>query len=521
MRFQLGSSILLLLFSFNLLAGQVIRRGNGAEPKDLDPQTETGEPENNIMENLFEPLAERDPKTLESIPGAAESWTVSKDLKSWTFKLRKEAKWSNGEPVTAKDFVYAWHRLLNPATAAQYATMGYLLKNGEKYNKKEITDPTQVGVKAVDDFTLQVELENPTPYFLQVIAYRPFFPVLKSVIEKHGRRWTRPENMVTNGPFIVKEWKTNKVVSLVPNPHYWDRKTIKLERVDFLPIEKQATEEKMFRKGEIDLLHELPNDRLEFWQKDTSGVFRQFPFLSIYYYWINVKKAPLDNPKVRKALALGFDREQIVKYVTRGGQKPAQAFTPPGAGDFHPKPTLPTNLSRLAEAKKLLAEAGYPEGKGLPSIQLLYNTSDNHKKIAEAIQQMWQKNLGVKIELLNQEWKVFLNSQSTHDFQISRAGWTGDYNDPNTFLDMFVSDSFLNHANYSNPKYDELYKLAAKEIDKKKRLSYFQQMEDLILEELPVIPIYVYTRSLLVSKKIKGWYPNLFDFHPMKYMSIE
>jgi oligopeptide transport system substrate-binding protein len=256
------------------------------------------------------------------------------------------------------------------------------------------------------------------------------------------------------------------------------------------------------------------------WQKDKTGAYQQHPYLGTYYYRVNVTKPPLNNKLVRQALALGLDRERIVKFVTLGGELPGTTFTPPGTGGFRPKPVLPKDASHLAKAKELLAKAGFPGGKGLPPIELLYNTSDKHKKIAETLQQMWKQNLGIDVKLFNQEWKVYLDSQRTLNYQLSRAGWIGDYNDPNTFLDMFVTDGGNNQTGFSNKRYDELIAKAAQEQNLKKRLAIFQEVESILLDELPVIPIYIYTRVYLKEPSVVGWYPNIEDIHPLKHVSI-
>ncbi len=498
----------------------VLNIGNGAEPKDLDPATTTGVPEFRIMQNLYEALVSKDPKTLAPAPGVAESWTISKDGKVYTFKLRKDAKWSNGDPVTAEDFVYSWTRLLEPKTAAEYAYQAFYIKGGKDYNAGKLKDAKQLGVKAIDAGTLEVTLENPTPFFLGLLYHHSLAPVHRKTIEKHGLRWTRPENIVTNGAFTVEKWEMNKVISLKPNPFYWDKARVKLTQVNFLPVEKQDTEEKMFRSGELDITYELPNEKVPTWQKDKSGVYQQHPYLGIYHYWLNTTKPPLDNKKVRQALALSIDRSKIVQFVTRGGQLPAEAFTPPGTGGYSPKARLPKDLSQLARAKQLLKEAGFPDGKGMPPLEILYNTSDNHKKIAEALQQMWKLNLGIDVRLVNQEWKVYLDSQRTMSYQISRAGWIGDYNDPNTFLDMFVTGGGNNRSGWGNKDYDKYIDEAARERDPKKRLAAFQKAEDILLDELPCIPIYVYTRVYLMNKKVTGWYPNIEDVHQLKYVTL-
>jgi oligopeptide transport system substrate-binding protein len=500
---------------------QIINIGNGAEPKDLDPHIVTGVPEHHILQNLFEPLVSKDPKTLQPVPGVAESWTLDKSGKVYTFKLRKNAVWSNGDPVTAEDFVYSWQRLLKPETASEYAYQAYYLVNGEEYNKGTVKDPNQVGVKAIDKNTLQVTLKNPTPFFLGLLYHHSLYPVHKGTVEKHKAQWTRKENIVTNGAFVLDAWQINKVVTLKKNEKYWDAAKVTLTQANFLPVEKQDTEEKMFRSGELHTTNEVPLEKITFWKNKKDGVYQESPYLGIYHYWINTTRKPFDDKRVRKALNLALDREKIVNLVTRGGQLPATAFTPPGTGGYTPTPRLPKGSERLEEAKKLLAEAGFPGGKGLPAIDLLYNTSDSHKKIAEAIQQMWKTSLGIDITLYNQEWKVYLDSQQQKNFSLSRAGWIADYNDPNTFLDMFLTGGGNNHSGWSNKTYDKLIADAAKETNAKKRLEIFRKAEDILLEDLPCIPIYVYTRVYLKSPLVEGWHNNVEDIHPLKYVSLK
>lgn len=499
---------------------QVLNLGNGGEPKDLDPHVVTGVPEFHILMNVLEGLVSKDPKTLAPIPGAAESWKVSKDGKTYTFQLRKNAKWSNGDPVTAQDFIYSWTRLLKAETASEYAYQAFYIKNGKAFNEGKIKDPKQLGIKAVDNNTFEVQLENPTPFFLSLLFHHSLYPVHKATVEKFGARWTRPENFVGNGAFILSKWEINRVISLKPNPFYWDRNIIKLTEANFFPIDKHETEEKMFRAKSLHSVDDLPLEKLPTWQKDTTGVFKTHPYLGTYYYWFNCTKAPLDNKKVRKALALAIDRDRIVRLVTRGGQVPATMFTPPGTGGFQPLSRLPIDSSQVVQARKLLVEAGYPGGKGLPNIEILYNTSDNHKKIAETIQEMWKENLGVEATLFNQEWKVYLDNQQTKNYMVSRSGWIADYNDPNTFLDLFVTQGGNNHGGYSNKAYDTLIEEAKKEKDNKKRWAIFQKAEDILLEELPVLPIYIYSRNYLLSNDVQGWYPNIEDIHPLKYISL-
>lgn len=499
---------------------QVINIGNGAEPKDLDPHVVTGVPEHHILQNLFEPLVSKDPKTLAPVPGVAEKWKVSKDGKVYTFNLRKNAKWSNGDAVTAQDFIYSWTRLLTPATASEYAYQGHYIKNGKAFNEGTLKDASQLGLKAIDDHTLEVTLENATPFFLGLLYHHSLYPVHKKTIEKFGARWTRAENIVTNNAFTISKWETNKVITLVKNPNYWDKDKVQLTKVNYFPTENLDTEEQMFRTNQLHVTNEVPLEKLDSWKKDKSGVFQSYPYLGTYFYRLNVTKKPMNDLRVRKALNLAIDRQKLVDFVAKGNQVPATAFTPPNTAGYTAKSVLPKDLSRLAEAKKLLAEAGFPEGKGFPPIEIHYNTSEAHKKIAEAVQQMLKQNLGIDVRLLNQEWKVYLDTQRTLSYQVSRAGWIGDYNDPNTFLDMWMTNGGNNNTGWSNKEYDKLITEAGQQTNAKKRLAIFQKAEDILLTELPVLPIYIYKRNYLKSTLVQGWYPNIEDVHPLKYVSI-
>jgi oligopeptide transport system substrate-binding protein len=307
---------------------------------------------------------------------------------------------------------------------------------------------------------------------------------------------------------------------LQKNPHYWDKNVVAVETAEFYPTENLNTEERMFRNKQLDVTNEIPKERITTWQKDGTGAFHSDPYLGTYYYRINVTKPPFNDKRVRKALALAIDREKIVRFVTQGGEQAASAFTPPNTGGYTSKSILPTNLNRLQEAKTLLAEAGFPGGKGFPTVEILYNTHEGHKKTAEAVQQMWNKNLGIQVKILNQEWKVYLDSQATLNYQICRAAWIGDYNDPNTFLDMFVTEGGNNQTGWSNAEYDGLIAAAGKELDIKKRTQIFQSAENLLLEELPIIPVYIYRHLYLKGSRILGWYPNIEDIHPLKFVSI-
>jgi oligopeptide transport system substrate-binding protein len=502
----------------------VLLRGNGAEPSDLDPQLVTGVPEHMILMSLFECLTGQDPKDLHPIPAGAERWEVSTDLLTYTFFLRKNAKWSNGDPVTANDYYRSYRRILEPTLGAQYAYMHHIVKGAQDYNEGKLKDFAQVGYKVVDDHTFQITLVGPTPYFLSLVNHTSWMPVHLPTVEKHGKayerggKWTRPENFVCNGPFKLAKWEVNQFISVVRNPLHWNAGAVKLDEIRFLPITDQATEERMFRDGKLHVTDIVPPTKIEVYQKNNPGHIRIDPYLANYFYRINVTKPPLNDKRVRKALAMAIERESIVKFVTKAGQIPAFNMTPPGtAGYTFRGAATPT----LEEARKLLAEAGYPNGKGFPAVEILYNTQDTHRSIAEAIQQMWKKNLGIEVKLLNQEWKVYLDSQRQLNYQVCRAGWTGDYVDPNTFLDMWVTGGGQNETGWGNKEYDRLIAEAGRTGDTAARLELFQKAETILMDEMPILPIYFYTRPHLVSPKLKGWQPTLLDLHPYEHLSID
>ena len=502
----------------------VLLRGNGAEPSDLDPQLVTGVPEHMILMGLFECLTGQDPKDLHPVPAVAERWEVSADLLTYTFFLRKNAKWSNGDPVTARDFYQSYRRILEPTLAAQYAYMHHIVKGAQDYNEGKLKDFSQVGYKVMDDHTFQITLVGPTPYFLSLINHTSWMPVHLPTVEKHGKayergsKWTRPENFVCNGPFMLGKWEVNQFISIVRSPKHWNAAAVKLDEIRFLPITDQATEERMFRDGKLHVTDTVPPTKIEVYQKNNPGHIRIDPYLANYFYRINVTKPPLDDKRVRQALAMAIDRESIVKFVTKAGQIPAYNMTPPGTAGYTFRSSGPATVS---EAKKLLAAAGYPDGKGFPSVEILYNTQDTHRTVAESIQQMWKKNLGIEVKLLNQEWKVYLDSQRQLNYQICRAGWTGDYVDPNTFLDMWLTGGGQNETGWGNKEYDRLITEAGRTADAAARLELFQKAEAILMDEMPILPIYFYTRAHLISPKLKGWNPTLLDLHPYEHLSIE
>ncbi len=501
----------------------ILHIGNGDEPQELDPHIVTGNIEAKLCLALLEGLLALHPEDLRLIPGVARSWQEGEDGKTYVFHLREDAKWSNGDPVTAGDFVYSWRRALLPALGNNYAYMLYYLKNAERFHKGEIADFSEVGVTAPDDYTLRVELDNPTPFFLQLLTHHSYFPVHRATIEafgsadERGTLWTRPGNHVGNGPFKLKEWVLNRSIVVEKNEHHWDADTVKLNQIVFYPIQNVTTEERMFRAGQLHLTQSAPVDKIEYYRKERPETLRIFPYFSTYYYMLNTGVPPLDRQKVRQALAMSIDRQQIVDKITKAGELPAFSYTPPDTNGYTARAQVEFDVER---ARALLAEAGYPDAEGLPSIELMYNTSEGHRRIAIAIQQMWKTNLNVDITLLNQDWKVYLDKRDAKDYQVARAGWIGDYLDPSTFLDMFTSSSGNNDTGWSSKRYDALIAQAGKTVDRDSRYALLQEAEALLMAELPIIPIYTYVSKSLVSPNVHGWHPNILDLHPYKYISL-
>lgn len=502
---------------------QILYISIGTEPSGLDPHLVTGVTENYILLSLLEGLVTRDHKTLEIEPGVARTWEISEDRRTYTFALDPEARWSNGDPVTASDFLFSFQRILSPELGAPYAYMLYPMRNAEAFHEGEIEDFSEVGVRAPDSRTLQIELEEPTPYFLGLLSHFTWWPVHPPTVLRHGKMtdrisdWTKPENFVGNGPFTLESWKLNRSLIVQKDPTYRETEDVRLNGIHFLPIEGDA-EERAFRAGHIHISNSVPVHRIDWYERHRPENIRFDTYLGTYYYALNTEIPPLDDARVRRALAYSINRKEITEHVLRGGQEPAHHFTPPDTGGYTARARVPYDPER---ARELLAEAGYPEGKGFPDLELLYNTSDSHRTVALAIAQMWKKELGIDITLYNQEWKVYLSTRKSGNFEIVRAGWIGDYDDPNTFLNLATSGSGNNHSNWSHPQYDEWIEAASRTADPDARLELFQKAENLLLEEMPFIPIYFYVRSLLIDEAVQGWEPNVLDHHPYTDIHLE
>jgi oligopeptide transport system substrate-binding protein len=521
-RYSTGAIVLLLLClvagcgSDDQRADLVIL--NGAEPESIDPAVITGQLDGRICYALFEGLLHFD-RFGKPQPGIAESWDLSSDGKIYTFHLRANARWSNGDPVTAKDFLLSWKRILLPETASEYAYLLYHVKNAQPFNEGTLKDFGGVGLTAIDDRTFRVELEAPVPYFLDLCSFATLLPVHLATVEKYGDDWIKPDKLVNNGPFLLKEWRLNYRIRLQKNPLYWDASHVALKTIDALPIDNSITAYNFYASKVADLILDkglTPPSLIP--ELKSRPDFHAAPFLGNYFIRFNVKRKPLADVRVRQAFAMAIDRERIVQKITQAGEPPAYSFTPPGTASGYQPPKM---FGRdVQKARRLLAEAGYPDGKGFPTVTYLYDSKKLNEDIAVEIQNMLSDALGVHIELQKQEWKVYLNSLSSLDYDFARSSWVGDYNDPNTFIDCFLSGGGNNRTGWSSKEYDDLVAAAALEPDNAKRSQIFHQAEEILLNHgTPICPLYYYVGiQIYDGQKFGGIEPNLLDEHPFREM---
>lgn len=582
------------------------RFNNHTEIKTIDPALVSGQPEGRIINAVFEGLVRLDAKDRTPIKeGGAEDWTVSDDLLTYTFTLRKGAKWSNGDPVTAEDYAYSLRRFLHPLTGAEYAYQAWYLKNGKKYTSgggalepgdpvevelhlpegvhethrgellrgklvrkdpvelpedeekrkqikqrfyveidgsekcfamvnprygeqppqgaepcRQVTfDWREVGVKVIDEGTLEMTLSSPTPYWPQLLAFYPLFPVHRGCLEEHGApAWTQPENLVCNGPYRISFRRPRDRIRLVKNENYWNVETVKLETIDALAVENRITSLNLYEKGEIDWNPQIPGNVVPDLMQANRDDFNPYPQLAAYYYKLNTTRPPLGDKRVRKALALAMNRKEIVDTVLRGPEQPAFHLVPPGMAGYE-SPTL--GEEDIARARELLAEAGFPEGKGFPRLEILYNTDDQHEAVAELARKQWQKALGITVTLQNETWSSYQDRLRMSKFDVGRQAWIGDYIDPNTYIDMYVTDGENNQTGWSNSEYDALVEQAKSVRDPAERLAVLRKAEAILMEEMPIIPIYFYVSRNMVRPYVRGFYNNLQDMHPLHKMWID
>ena len=671
----LRTSIILILASFALISCEtrsdveianeenILIVGNSNEPKGLDPHLVSGVLESNIIRALFEGLCVEDPaKDSSSLPGAALRWEPSEDFTEWTFHLNPRAKWSDGVPVTAHDFVFAYRRLLSPDPSwpAKYSAMLYFLKNGEAFHRNQLgkilcgNDPdfplawellkmanfkgdqnlklkslsekkfselsekdlkklspylnegesvdlkkitakavlftglnksekrlflnalglnklneeqlvflkkhpsfiewtdavpsevrlivldrlidhheagkpdlwekAQVGVTALGDFTLHCKLRGPVPFLTEITKHYTWYPVPKHVILRHGKintafssPWTRPENIASNGPFQLKTWRTNHLIEVEKNPHYWDRDTVSLSGIRYLPIKNAYTETRMFGDGQLHLTYSVPSELIPMAKEKYPGQLRQEDYVGVRFLRVNTKSAPFDHPKVRRAFALAIDQKSICEKILQGGQKPASGIVPP-FGDYEPPGLIHFDP---VQAKLLLSESGYQSPSSFPEIELLTTNSDSGLREAEALQAMWQKHLGIKVRITQREWTTYLQKQAEKDYDLCVGGWIGDYLDPTTFLEMWVRDGGNNNTGWGSEDFEQLLSQAENTADVPTRMGLLSQAERRFLNDTPVLPIYWYTTNYLLRPEVKNWHPLLLNNHPFKFVKIE
>lgn len=505
-------------------AQTVLHRGNGAEPETLDPHKSTGEGEAWIQYDLFEGLLTLDARG-NLIPGAATAWEISPDGLVYTFTLREGAVWSDGTPVTADDFVFSWRRLVDPATNSRYAFFLWPVRNAEAISKGEMP-PAGMGVEAVDERTFRVTLEAPTSYFLSSLQHHATYALSQANVERDGPGFIRPGRLVSNGAYVLAEAVPQSHVKLVKNPRFHDAANVRIDTVFYYPTENRETELRRFRAGELDTTYTVPTAQLDWVRKNLPDEFRVAPFFSTYYYVNNLRNEPwASTPALRAALSLAIDRDAIVA-LTGAGELPAYALTPPGTENYEPpQPEWAgwTQEQRDVKARELMEQAGFGRGGRPLEVEVLFNTSENHRKIAIAIAAMWQQKLGVRTVLTNQEWKVFLSTRAQGSYRdVARAGWIGDYNDAYTFLSLFRSDNRgQNHPGYNNPDYDRLVQAGAVETDPAKRRAMMEEAERVLLADHAIIPLYTYVSTALVSPRVSGWEDNIRNIHPTRWMSVQ
>lgn len=497
--------------------------GNGREPVTLDPHKAASWADLRVIEGLYEGLTVIHPETKEILGGVAESWVLSDDGKTWRFKIRENAKWSNGITITAHDFVLSAKRILGPEFGSDIVVhFLYSVKNAEAYHLGQLDSFDEVGVFAESNTVLVIEVDFQNPAFLTQLSY--FFPVSSSGFEDDeffdGRyQWGHGSMVVSNGAYRLESWVVNEKISLIKNPYYWDHLSVAIDRVSFLPIEDLNTEERAFRSGQIQITAKVPPGKVEWYKRNDPNKLRTDPRLGLFFLQLNQDIAPLSDVKVRLALAKAINREEIVESVLRDGKLPANGIIP--ASFLNLRENEDSLVFDPAEARRLLSEAGFPGGKGFPQLEFLINTSNTYQALAEAIQYGWKRHLGVEVDIFNQEWKVFLAAVESRDYEVARYGYVPLYPDAYPLFQIFTSEGTENYTGWRNPLYDQLVENARREVNQDDRNRLFRQAESLLLEEVPIIPVFYYNSAYLISPEVNGWKPDLMDRHPLKFVSLD
>ncbi len=487
---------------------------NGADPESLDPAIITALEDYRVVPALFEGLTRIDPKTAVPIPGLAENWEVREEGTEYVFQLRPGLRWSTGEPLTADDVVFSWLRLLDPLTAADYAAQLFCVKNGEAFSTNGITDASKVGIHALDRNRVRVQLNHPVPYFLDLCASPTMAVVPRKVIETHGDRWLQVRPLPSSGSHTLEVWRLNDKLRLRKNPLYWDAANTVNSTVEFLPVGSPSTALNLYERGVVDIIWDkdlVPSELLD--DLKSRPDFHAFPYIGTYFVRFNTTHPPFNDPRVRQALALAVNKRRIVERIIRGGEPVAHQLVPTGVA----KHQAPDGLIPDPDAgRKLLAEAGFPQGKGFPVFQYLFDSAAGggakvHAKIAVELQEMWRRELGIRMELRQLEKKVYLAAQNGLDYDLSRSSWLGDYNDPNTFLDLFLSNNGNNRTGWKNARYDGLIHRANLERDDLQRSELLREAESLLVrQEAVVIPLYFYLGfQFYDGNRIEGIHGNI------------
>jgi oligopeptide transport system substrate-binding protein len=521
---ELIHTALLLSAALSLLAcGPAQERAElvfiqSAEPETIDPAVVSDQVSMRISSSLFEGLCRFNVDGRPE-PGMAERWEASADGKSYLFHLREGTHWTDGEPVTAHDFAQAWTRALKPETGSDYTSLLHVIRGGKAFTEGTNTDPASLGIQVIDAKTLRVELENPTPYFLDLCAIQTFAPVPMRTLEKHGTAWIKPAHIITNGAYLLEQWHIDDHIRLRKNPRYWDAAHVKMATVEVKPVQDANTALNFFHTGQCDLdKGMMPPTLID--ELKRQPWFHTGPFLGTWFIRINTQKKPFDDVRVRQAFALALDKRRIVESITKLGERPAYAITPPGVGaGYQPPAGLEFDTEK---ARELLAAAGFPGGKGFPLIEYLYIPLPIERSIAIELQAMWQRHLGITVNLQKQEQKIWLSSMRNLDYHLCRSSWVGDYNDATTFLDMFLAESGNNRTGWKSSTYDGLLAQAAKEAETTRRHALFEQAESLLIREQSVVlPVYWYVGVQFFHHRLTGVKSNLIDDHPFRCMAWE
>jgi oligopeptide transport system substrate-binding protein len=505
-------------------AAGILLINNSTEPVSLDPQIVSGAVDLRVASALFECLLANDPVTLAPRPAVAARWEVSPDGLTYTFHLRPDARWSDGTALTSRDFLFSYQRILSPRLAAPNAAMLFVVKNARAFYQGKLAAFADTGFAAPDAHTLRLTLEHPCPALPAIVCHPAWAPVPAQAILPHGPAdatgtpWTRPAHFVGNGPFRLKTWKIADRIEVERNPHYWDAAAVRLNGVRFYAISDLLAEERAFRGGLLHITSTVPPMKVAALRAAHAPELRLDPFFSTTFIRVNTRVKPLDDPRVRRALALSVNRAEIAERVMRAGETPAYNLTPAGAVGY----TCTAQITEdIAEARRLLAAAGYPDGTGFPVVRYLYNTHETSQLIAQALQEMWRTALGIHVELASQEWKVYKHALESGDYQLARSAWSGDYHDPASFLELFTTHSEQNQTGWSDATYDAAIAAAAKTADGTARLGYFQEAEARLLATAPIIPLVHNRNKFLIRPEVRGWHPNALDIHPLGAVELK